>query len=70
MARIPSTESQRCSSIARGWDRRSFPVFFLYSLKATSKIDAGCKDEAVGWEGKDMVQLTRRLLVRIADWPE
>lgn len=60
---MPSTESQRCSSIARGWDRRSFPVFFLYSVKATSRVEPGCEDEekdedeACAWEGTDMVQL-------------
>jgi hypothetical protein len=52
-----STESQRCSSIASGWDRRSFPVFFLYSVKATSRIDSRCMDGASAWEEKDMVQL-------------
>ena len=51
---MPLTESQRSSSIASGWDRRSFPVFFLYSSKATFRIDMECKDGTGGWEGKDI----------------
>jgi hypothetical protein len=52
---MPSMESQRCSSRASG-DRRS--IFFLYSLKATSRTtDLGCKDEAGALE-EDMAQLT------------
>ena len=53
---MPSIESQRCNSIASGWDRRSSPVFFLYSVKATSRTDPGCEEEGAP-EGKDMVWL-------------
>ena len=55
---MPSMELQRCNSIASGWDRRSFPVFFLYSVKATSRTDPGCEEEEGAPEGKDMVWLT------------
>jgi hypothetical protein len=52
---MPPMESQHCSSIARG-DRRS--IFFLYSLKATSRIDPGRRVDVGALEEEDIVKLT------------
>src|SRR6266702_3031839 len=77
MAKMPSTESHRCTSVASGWSRSSFPVFFLYSLKAwlkaASRIDLKSEDGGVDvWPGmdEDMVLATVSLLVMMAEWQE
>ena len=71
MARIPSAESQHCSSTESGWDWRSFPVFFLYSFKAVARIDSGGSGRIGTWERKevarDMVQLTASWII---EWSE
>ena len=65
MAKIPSTESQSCSSAESGWDRRSFPVFFLYSFKAAARIDSEGGGRMGTWEGKDMA---RDVVQSTASW--
>ncbi|KAF8261463.1 hypothetical protein EI94DRAFT_1745928 [Lactarius quietus] len=41
-----STELQLCSSLVSQLSTRLFPVFFLYSLKATSRIDLNYEEDA------------------------
>ncbi len=67
MSRTASTDSQLCSSLVSQLSNRSFPVFFLYSLKAASRIGLNCEKDAGVWEDEDMVLEMGGLLVRIAD---
>lgn len=63
MARAASTVSQRCTSVASGWSRSSFPVFVLYSLKAASRISLKFEGWIDGWEKEDMGLMTEGALV-------
>ncbi len=68
MSRMASTESQVCTSLATQLSERSFPVVFLYLLKASSRIDLNCEEDAGVWECKDMMPVMGGLLVKMADW--
>ena len=75
MAKMSLTESHRCTSVASGWSRSGFPVFFLYSLRAwlkpASRIDLKSEDGVDLCAGvDDMMFATVRLLVMIAEWQE
>src|SRR6266702_609044 len=65
MARTASTVSQRCSSVAIGWSRSSFPVFFLYSLKAASRIGLKFEGGIDVWGDEDIVSMTGGSLVTL-----
>ena len=41
---------------------RSFPVFFLYSLKAASRINSNLEEDVGVWESEDMALVIGYLL--------
>src|SRR5712671_5668461 len=55
MFRMASGESQWSKSAARGWFRRSRPVFFSYSLKAASNMDWKLETETFLLRDADMM---------------
>ena len=74
MAEMAPIESHRLTSSASGCSRSPPPVFFLYSLKAASRIELRFEDGVLCvWPlvwlavDEDIVLATVRLLVMVAE---